>query len=82
MTSRSGALPPIDVLALKSTSAESLFFIFSPRSCVGSGDPASLSLDAKTRDRIFFGKGSGAEVKIDGEDLLIMKESDILGVAG
>jgi len=36
----------------------------------------------KAGDRIFFGKGSGAKVKIDGEDLLIMKESDILGVVG
>ena len=34
----------------------------------------------KTGDRILFGKWSGTEVKIDGEDLLIMKESDILGV--
>jgi chaperonin GroES len=37
-------------------------------------------LDVKTGDRILFGKWSGTEVKIDGEDLLIMKESDILGV--
>ncbi|HLI67788.1 MAG TPA: co-chaperone GroES [Caulobacteraceae bacterium] len=37
-------------------------------------------LDVKTGDRILFGKWSGTEVKIDGEDLLIMKESDVLGV--
>jgi len=37
-------------------------------------------LDVKTGDRILFGKWSGAEVKLDGKDLLIMKESDILGV--
>jgi chaperonin GroES len=37
-------------------------------------------LDVKACDRIRFGKWSGTEVKIDGEDLLIMKESDILGV--
>ena len=37
-------------------------------------------LDVKSGDRILFGKWSGSEVKIDGEDLLIMKESDILGV--
>jgi chaperonin GroES len=37
-------------------------------------------LDVKTGDRVLFGKWSGAEVKIDGEDLLIMKESDIMGV--
>ncbi len=38
------------------------------------------ALDVKSGDRILFGKWSGSEVKIDGEDLLIMKESDILGV--
>jgi chaperonin GroES len=37
-------------------------------------------LDVKPGDRILFGKWSGTEVKIDGEELLIMKESDILGV--
>ena len=37
-------------------------------------------LDVKPGDRILFGKWSGSEVKIDGDDLLIMKESDILGV--
>ena len=39
-------------------------------------------LDVKAGDRILFGKWSGTEVKIDGEDLLIMKESDVLGVVG
>ena len=39
-----------------------------------------VELSVKTGDRILFGKWSGTEVKIDGEDLLIMKESDILGV--
>ena len=39
-----------------------------------------VPLDVKTGDRVLFGKWSGTEVKIDGEDLLIMKESDILGV--
>jgi chaperonin GroES len=38
------------------------------------------ALDVKPGDRILFGKWSGTEVKLDGEDLLIMKESDILGV--
>jgi chaperonin GroES len=37
-------------------------------------------LDVKPCDRVLFGKWSGTEVKIDGEDVLIMKESDILGV--
>jgi chaperonin GroES len=37
-------------------------------------------LDVKVGDRVLFGKWSGSEVKIDGQDLLIMKESDILGV--
>jgi len=40
------------------------------------------ALDVKVGDRILFGKWSGTEVKIDGEELLIMKESDILGVVG
>lgn len=39
-------------------------------------------LDVKAGDRVLFGKWSGTEVKIDGEDLLIMKESDILGIIG
>ena len=37
-------------------------------------------LDVKTGDRVLFGKWSGTEIKLEGEDLLIMKESDILGV--
>ena len=39
-------------------------------------------LDVKPGDRILFGKWSGTEVKLNGEDLLIMKESDIMGVIG
>ena len=39
-----------------------------------------VPLDVKVGDNILFGKWSGAEVKIDGEDLLVMKESDVLGV--
>ena len=39
-------------------------------------------LDVKAGDTVLFGKWSGTEVKIDGEDLLIMKESDIMGVTG
>ena len=39
-----------------------------------------VPLDVKKGDRILFGKWSGTEVKIDGEDLLIMKESDIMGI--
>src|ERR1051326_1338051 len=37
-------------------------------------------LDVKTRDHVLFGKWSGTEIKLDGEDLMIMKESDIMGV--
>ena len=37
-------------------------------------------LDLKAGDRILFGKWSGSEIKLDGEDLLIMKESDVLGI--
>jgi chaperonin GroES len=39
-----------------------------------------VALDVKAGDRILFGKWSGTEVKIDGEELLIMKESDVLGI--
>ena len=37
-------------------------------------------LDVKVGDRVLFGKWSGTEIKLDGEDLIIMKESDIMGV--
>ena len=39
-----------------------------------------IPIDLKAGDRILFGKWSGTEIKIDGEDLLIMKESDVMGV--
>ena len=39
-----------------------------------------IALEVKAGDRVLFGKWSGTEVKIDGQDLLIMKESDILGI--
>ena len=41
-----------------------------------------VPLDVKAGDRILFGKWSGTEVKVDDEDLLIMKESDVMGVVG
>ncbi|MBB6482862.1 MULTISPECIES: co-chaperone GroES [Rhizobium] len=41
-----------------------------------------IPLDVKAGDRILFGKWSGTEVKLDGEDLLIMKEADIMGIIG
>ncbi len=51
---------------------------------VGNGrvndDGKVTALDVKAGNRVIFGKWSGTEVKIDGEDLLIMKESDIMGV--
>jgi chaperonin GroES len=51
---------------------------------VGSGNRDEsgkiVALDVKVGDKILFGKWSGTEVKIDGEDLIIMKESDIMGV--
>ena len=51
---------------------------------VGTGikaeDGTITPLDVKAGDRILFGKWSGTEVKIDGEELLIMKESDVMGV--
>ena len=43
-------------------------------------DGTVVPLDVKAGDRVLFGKWSGTEVKIDGDDLLIMKESDLLGV--
>lgn len=51
---------------------------------VGAGakaeDGTVTALDVKAGDRVLFGKWSGTEIKLDGEDLLIMKESDILGI--
>ncbi len=41
-----------------------------------------VALDVKVGDRILFGKWSGTEVKLDGKELLIMKETDIMGVIG
>ena len=53
---------------------------------VGAGNKAEdgkvTPLDVKAGDKVLFGKWSGTEVKINGEDLLIMKESDILGIIG
>lgn len=53
---------------------------------VGSGTRAAhgtiTPLDLKAGDRILFGKWSGSEVNVDGEELIIMKESDILGIVG
>jgi len=43
-------------------------------------DGERIALDLKVGDRILFGKWSGTEVKVDGDELLIMKESDVLGV--
>ena len=43
-------------------------------------DGKHIAMDVKVGDRILFGKWSGTEVKLDGQDLLIMKESDIMGV--
>ena len=51
----------------------------------GAGDEegkVSAGYDVKAGDKILFGKWSGTEVNFDGEDLIIMKESDILGVVG
>jgi chaperonin GroES len=47
----------------------------------GRGDDGKIvALDLKKGDRVLFGKWSGTEIKIDGAELLIMKESDIMGV--
>ena len=45
-------------------------------------DGKYIAMDLKAGDRILFGKWSGTEVKLEGEDLIIMKESDVLGVLG
>ncbi len=45
-----------------------------------SDDGKLVPLDVKSGDRILFGKWSGTEVKVDGDELLIMKESDIMGI--
>lgn len=45
-------------------------------------DGERITPDVKAGDRVLFGKWSGTEVKLDGEDLLIMKESDIMGIIG
>ena len=45
-------------------------------------DGDRIKPDVKAGDRVLFGKWSGTEVKLDGEDLLIMKESDIMGIVG
>jgi chaperonin GroES len=51
---------------------------------VGTGDRTEtgeiITMQVKSGDRILFGKFSGSEIRLDGEDLLIMKESDILGI--
>ena len=53
---------------------------------VGAGardvDGDRIAMDVKAGDRVLFGKWSGTEVTIDGEELLIMKESDIMGIIG
>jgi chaperonin GroES len=54
--------------------------IVSTGSGIRSEDGALIALDVRAGDKILFGKWSGTEVKIDGEDLIIMKESDVLGV--
>jgi chaperonin GroES len=51
---------------------------------VGSGTRAEngniIPMDVKIGDRVLFGKWSGTEIKVNGEDLIVMKESDILGI--
>ena len=54
--------------------------IISAGSGAKSEDGTVTPLDVKKGDRVLFGKWSGTEVKVDGEDLLIMKESDIMGI--
>ena len=64
----------------KEKPAEGLVVSVGPGARKDSGELIAPSV--KAGDKILFGKWSGTEVKIDGEDLLIMKESDILGIVG
>ena len=54
--------------------------VISAGSGAKSEDGKVTPLDVKAGDKVLFGKWSGTEIKVDGEDLLIMKESDILGI--
>ncbi|RED17591.1 co-chaperone GroES [Parasphingopyxis lamellibrachiae] len=56
--------------------------VVSAGSGLKSDDGKVTPLDVKKGDKILFGKWSGTEVKLNGEDLIIMKESDILGIVG
>ena len=56
--------------------------VVSAGSGLKSDDGKITPLDVKKGDKILFGKWSGTEVKLNGEDLIIMKESDILGIIG
>ncbi len=56
--------------------------VVSAGSGIRAEDGTIMPLDVKAGDKILFGKWSGTEVKLDGEDLIIMKESDVLGVIG
>jgi len=56
--------------------------VVSAGSGIRAEDGTIMPLDVKAGDKILFGKWSGTEVKLDGEDLIIMKESDVLGVVG
>lgn len=56
--------------------------VVSAGSGLKSDDGKVTPLDVKKGDKILFGKWSGTEVKLNGEDLIIMKESDILGIIG
>jgi chaperonin GroES len=81
-----------NVSMLKKRPRVASLFLIAPRekpsqgeiTAVGSGgrDEAGklIPIDVKVGDRVLFGKWSGTEVKLDGEELLIMKESDIMGV--
>ena len=67
-----------DTMAVTSSTKGELFLVSKASQTV----LRRVELDVKAGDRVLFGKWSGTEVKLNGEDLLIMKESDIMGIVG
>ena len=68
-----------DLLIMKESD---ILGVLEPEKAAKAEDGTVTPLDVKAGDRILFGKWSGTEIKIGGEDLIIMKESDILGIVG
>ena len=86
MTSVAAGINPMDLKRGIDNAVSKVVADLAARSKPVSGTKAEdgkvTPLDVKAGDRVLFGKWSGTEVKLDGEDLLIMKESDIMGIVG